>query len=538
MIPPTPTRGTKSAAEKKVFAWLSDAHMGSSAVGFHSLNLTKVAYKRLGEADFVILTPEALIVLEVKGGGVSVRDGIWVYTDRFGDEHRRSESPFQQAGTCMFGLERKLRDTFGSTVADSLVYCRAVVFPDAPFSRDSPEWDAVEVIDEGAFASGQDASEWLHDVVSHWRAKSKGRSGLDIPTWRRLRDFLRGDFDLIPSLRARAGDIDVQLENLTEEQFRTLDALEEIDKLIIEGGAGTGKTFLAAEDARRHDARGRSVRFVCPSPQLASYVARRLDGTAVEILVAGEACDGDPVDVMIVDEAQDFMSLDGVAALGALVRGGLEQGAARLFMDPNKQVLGSHEFDPQVLELLVEDCGFQRSRLKRNCRNTPEIVSQTQLYTGGDLGIPNEGSGPAVDFRDVDAGATEAAVLDEVLKCLLEDHVPLGEITILSPSGASSPAVLESRYGRRKKLARISDDVRELLKGSELTWATIDEFRGLENKFVILTNLDDLAEGEPGVNELYVAMSRARASLTIILSSAARDRLLNMAPAGENRGAL
>jgi hypothetical protein len=89
--------GSPPTAEKRVFQALSAANLGSSWQAFHSLNCSEHRYKRWSEIDFLIVGPAGLLVLEVKGGRVSVHGGIWTFTDRWGREHRRAEGPFRQA---------------------------------------------------------------------------------------------------------------------------------------------------------------------------------------------------------------------------------------------------------------------------------------------------------------------------------------------------------------------------------------------------------------------------------------------------------
>ena len=67
MIPDTP-HGTHSQAEKRVVDRLRAAFLDerdSVFTAYHSLNLTRHAYKRFGEIDFLICCPRGLYVLEV-----------------------------------------------------------------------------------------------------------------------------------------------------------------------------------------------------------------------------------------------------------------------------------------------------------------------------------------------------------------------------------------------------------------------------------------------------------------------------------------
>jgi len=78
MIPDTP-HGTHSQAEKRVFDRLRAAFASEQDgvfTAYHSLNLTRHAYKRFGEIDFLICCPHGIFVLEVKGGRVGCHNGV------------------------------------------------------------------------------------------------------------------------------------------------------------------------------------------------------------------------------------------------------------------------------------------------------------------------------------------------------------------------------------------------------------------------------------------------------------------------------
>ena len=83
VIPNIIHRDTKSDAEREVFNLLKNLEMGPGWTALHSLNVSKHQYKQWCELDFVIVGPEGIIVLEVKGGRVECKDGIWHFTHRF-----------------------------------------------------------------------------------------------------------------------------------------------------------------------------------------------------------------------------------------------------------------------------------------------------------------------------------------------------------------------------------------------------------------------------------------------------------------------
>ncbi len=81
MIPSFPHK-TDSSGEWRVFDRLRTAFehdTDSDLSAFHSLNLTRHAYKRFGEIDFVIVGGPGVLVLEVKGGGISCHGRCLVF---------------------------------------------------------------------------------------------------------------------------------------------------------------------------------------------------------------------------------------------------------------------------------------------------------------------------------------------------------------------------------------------------------------------------------------------------------------------------
>ena len=95
MVPNSPY-ATGSQAEKVTFERLRRA-FDDRFVAFHSLKPTRHPHKRFPEIDFVVCGPEGLYVLEVKGGRIACRDGIWEYRDRYDNVSRSQEGPFRVA---------------------------------------------------------------------------------------------------------------------------------------------------------------------------------------------------------------------------------------------------------------------------------------------------------------------------------------------------------------------------------------------------------------------------------------------------------
>lgn len=98
-----------------------------------------------GEADFVLLHRSfGIVVLEVKGGGVDLRNGRWVSEDRHGRVND-IKNPFEQATTSKVNLHKWLRGRLGLYVPT----CHAVVFPDITYSLELGPAAPTEIVIDG-----------------------------------------------------------------------------------------------------------------------------------------------------------------------------------------------------------------------------------------------------------------------------------------------------------------------------------------------------------------------------------------------------
>ena len=113
-------------------------------------------------------------------------------------------------------------------------------------------------------------------MADYWRDRD-GRDRYS-PTDKDLESlvgFLCWDFDLVPPLGVLADAAAEELFLLGKEQYAVLDSLEQFarPRMVVQGGAGTGKTLLAVEAAKREARKANGdVVFVCYNWQLASFL--------------------------------------------------------------------------------------------------------------------------------------------------------------------------------------------------------------------------------------------------------------------------
>ncbi|MDX8152084.1 NERD domain-containing protein [Patulibacter brassicae] len=514
MIPPVVVESTESNAERRLFRLLEKTELDRQAAALHSVDLPRHVYKRMGEIDFVVLSRAGVLVCEVKGGRVRRdADGMWHFTNRHGETNTKPEGPFKQGSSAMWSLHNDLRDKLNRTTFNEISFGYCVILPDIEWTADSVDTPADLVIDASYFAGASEIGEPLKQLLARWQ-RTNGIGDMSAETLDTVRNVLRASFDLVPSLGIRARGLSARLESLTEEQYSALDWVEDADRLLFAGGAGTGKTMLALEVARREAVRGARVLLTCQSPVLAAYLQTRAEGgTVVAALDDAEdvvEAEGRRFDVVVVDEAQDVFSLHGVSMLDAVVEGGYEQGRWRCFYDLNNQAGLFGTFEVEAFEMLRE--AAQTVPLRRNCRNTKPVVLQTQTVTAADLGTPMTGEGPAPTFARPSDVEDEATMLGAELRRLSEAGVAPGDITVLMGPAAPSPVeLLERREGIR--LHRLTAKNSGGWPPDRTVAVAIEDFKGFENDFVLVCGLDAIDGSQREKALVYVAMSRARIGL-------------------------
>src|ERR1700686_4527094 len=128
------------ASERRVFAALRSASGGQNWTVLHSLGLSSDWTGEFGEIDFLVIMPRiGTVCVEVKGGGVSVTNGVWTTHNRRGQVETLKRSPYRQAQEGMWKLLAAIRTRFGPNAVEAK--CPVgwlVVFPDIPYPPITP----------------------------------------------------------------------------------------------------------------------------------------------------------------------------------------------------------------------------------------------------------------------------------------------------------------------------------------------------------------------------------------------------------------
>jgi hypothetical protein len=540
---------TQSPGEEELFIKFRAEPGTADWVVLHSFDLPRHVRQVSGEADFVVLVPgKGVLVLEVKAvRSVRRENGVWYLGSM---EHADARGPFKQASEAMHSL----RELVASRVPAwrNLVFWSAVVFPYVSFPDRSPEWHDWQVIDEETLnrLSLKDAIISVLDRARAHLADVPSATWFDPTTARPtaveidgLTALLRPDFEMFETPRSRIRRLDQQIIRYTSEQFSALDAIQDNPRVVFDGAAGTGKTMLALEAARRASSLNRRVLLLCFNRALGRWLTEQMDGLsgvsamtihAHMLRVCGwspsgnpdfwdrdlpsAACDAalegkvQPWDQLVIDEGQDLLSPAMFDYLDLIVSGGLRRGQWQMFGDFAYQRI-FRQGGP-VLEHLLDERSIApvRFRLAENCRNTPRIATYAGLLGGVTATYkhvlrPDDGVDPHTKFYSTreQQGDLLALVLDE----LAAEGFKGTDVAILSARG-SDACIQQLPQAWSSRVCPADEPVAGRSRVS-----TIHAFKGLEAHAVVITDIETF-DSALDRDLFYVGATRAFDRVTVL----------------------
>ena len=316
-------------------------------------------------------------------------------------------------------------------------------------------------------------------------------------------------------------DVRRRVERPTDDQMRMADVAEANPRVLCAGGAGTGKTFLAERLARRWAEAGLEVALVCRSSWLRHFLASRLSAPGLTVsLIDGVRLDCrraglERFDALIVDEGQDLFEMQCLETLNGVLAGGLDAGRWCWFHDLNNQSL-THRFEPDARACL-ESFDLVRMPLRINCRNTRVILEWIQDALDADLGVRGAGTGPAVRCQSAsnrrDSAERAAREIEELVDV---GGLAPGSVTVLSPFELAESSEADMPAAATRRIRRLDEYSMRRMPGDKVGFARINEFKGLENEAVVVVDLPAPDRADQNRAAHYVAMSRARAVLSLI----------------------
>jgi hypothetical protein len=531
----------------------------------HSLDLAPWNRGLRTEIDFVVIVPDTgILCVEVKSHENIVFDGQQWYPASI------SRSPFKQATDGRYTFSRRLREIAPQLQNLPIVHC--CVFPRSPF--DLPPNLSIqpwELIDMRAFRAFGTGTAFCADLKARMQRSIRADAAL-VPlelqlTPHQVETIVKCCVPVQrrhPDARQEITRREEEIERILREQQRPVLQLAALNsRLVVSGGAGTGKTLIAMEVARRAAEKGRRVALLCFNQLVGDWMRRRMDQVtpAIPNLVVGRAIRvmaeitdveipdkpspdfwenelpqlleerlTDPdfkaaavFDFLVLDEAQDVLARPRLwQCLAQFLSGGADRGSLALFGDFEHQVLAGRDPMRQALSGLDATDRPVRWNLSENCRNY-RIVGETAVLLSGAGDRVYSGylrAGGGLHNYDIFFFEHEQAQLDKLGQWLREfkamGYKP-SEITLLSFRADHMSAATRLKYSGHK--------LQPAWQSGELTgYASIHAFKGMENKVVILTDVC-LGDADFHRDLFYTGMTRATESVRVLCERGSQETL-------------
>lgn len=476
------------------------------------------------EADLIVgFAGAGVVVVEIKGSTVWIEDDQW-----FQQWHGKPKKidPVDQARTSKFAFRDWVCDHPQWGRRSHIRWAHAVVLPytrvDDDFgTTDAPRW----------MVAGKNDLEHLGDFLRSIAAEQDNdKRLLDHVDIGAIVDIINTPMLSQRDLIGEAAEREDIAEHLTQQQAVILTAAQYIPRLEVRGGAGSGKTWLAIEQARRLGHAGKRVALICYSRGLAAWMERRVSGFThkerpgyvgtfhglgvewgaergsdldsdfwerrlpAQMVELGHALpDGKRFDAIVIDEAQDFADSWWPAVEAALKS---DDSGLYVFSDEGQRVFSRFGGAPPDLVPLVLD---------HNLRNTRQIAATFSELAPIKMRL-GQLDGPEV----------------ELVECASDDALRMADdqVDLLMDSGwrCQDIAVLATGSRHPEQTARQED-------GPEAYWNSFWDkeqvfyghvlgFKGLERRAIVLA-VNDSVQRDRARERLYVGLSRARDQLVV-----------------------
>lgn len=523
------------AAEAKVLHILSrlpEPWQFFSSVEWRTLSTNG---ERVGEADVVVFHPHyGVVVLEIKAGGVYIKDGQWYYASG----RVMKVSPLAQARRNRYAFSEKLEAQLGRQALSELTITHAVCFPDLTWKGPLPT-----ELPHRAFLLDRDS---LRDPEHALKQLLLAANPQPV-AWRKqaqqvIQELFAPSLSLNVPMAYHIEQSINALHHATQQQIAVLKMLSTQHRLLIEGCAGSGKTLLALTLAYAHAEQGKRVLLTCYNKNLAHYLQDQtvkhsnidvfnfhrlvedtagkvglpylvptdpkklkafFDDSSADLLMAAaeQLNDEQRYDTIIVDEAADFLELWWLA-LEAL-------GAANFswycFYDLHQSIY-------QDIKAWKVPFDAPAMYLDQNLRNTAPIGTFAAEQTNRPMPskfLVLDGIAPVIhlskDFNDMGQQLRQ-----QLKKLIHHDGILPEQIVVLSPYRHTNTS---STWTEGLRDVTVNIDMASIQAG-QVRVGTIHGFKGMEADVVIIAGLTEQAQQHP--EWLYVGATRARAGLVVL----------------------
>jgi hypothetical protein len=551
--------------EKEVYDFLYKLYTGDKNTHvYHNLviNFPGVDHREL---DFLVIGPFGVILLEVKAGNFrvngnylekfSVNENKWV---KVKNEDKAYSDPIDQVLTGAIHLENffKYNNHSKAPIESKKIYKFIIIINDKVKKLESP----IQNVNLLTKYNYQNVLKEIFDKIDVKFTNSK----IDL-----LSGIIDKNCNYHNSFERSSKTHGNRLIALSKDQFKIINELND-ERILLEGVAGAGKTLIAIEAAKIANKKKWKTLFICHSSNLNSYLREILKNetnitistmqgflTKLEniankekifsksinksistkgkydfiktqkpskiLSVIDKIKDLEKYDYLIIDEAQDILTVDEMKVLSKVVKGEFKSGKWLICYDKDQALMGDVEGGLKYLQSFMP----KYKNLKTNIR-TPKEIFFTALKLAGlektKSALDDYTTIETIPYKNIEDGRR---ILIEFIYKAFKRKFKLEDITLLSPENKKNTEILGT-------ITKLTDDNNNFpikvmnegeIKKNHITFSEILRFKGLENKCIVLTGINDFMN-EDYYNLIYVALTRSTHMALILYPISSEKTLL------------
>jgi hypothetical protein len=510
---------------------------------FHGVHWTKIEDDAAvyGEIDFLIINPYGkILAIEQKETTIERnKQGELVAIYSESDGQRKKKKIHSQVARNI----QSLRKEFSKRYKNQSLHVEHLLFlPTALIVGELPaNLTLGRVVDSSE-------AKYLPDIIRKILEDNPMPIGSNVADALTIQEFLSEQANVVPQmgvLGRSAKEMTTRLSSGLTEWAERLAFLP--FRLWVQGTAGSGKTQLALKELRHAKTKGQTAMYLCfnraladamkisaPEPnncmtfhELAGLLAKQ-NGQSVEFqeenifpklaqyLVENISLLNNQLDVLVVDEGQDFDKSWGDALISMVKEGG----RVVWLEDPSQDLYGRWQTNWPEWVKISSPVNYRSPQRLVSLMNALELTNVHQEVGNGYVGmIPY--IEPYQDGMEIEA--TERAIRDLVA----EGYEP-DSIAVLSYRGVVNSKVLSSNVTelaglKVKKFTGFNSLGIASWSDGQIFVDTLFRFKGQCADAVILTEVDFEEWSENVKRRLFVGLTRARLTVSLVLTEKASE---------------
>lgn len=510
------------------------------------------------QIDFVILSKSGVLVLEVKGGPVSIKENTFYYGKQFKETDKLAQDPFRQAEGYKYTLKDKVFNNLGK-----ILICHAVALPHVDYPVES------KIFDSSILWSKYKSNDYERSIEKFINSVFECNKENHKKYFRIYSDLHPKEVDAIrrtlsPLITDRSKyESTTTLEWLNISNLEILEGLSKNNRIMIEGAPGTGKTTLAKAfiDAQI----GKRGIYLCWNNFLMHFtkkvLSERKDPGEIHVTTVTrflneldskleyknlfnlsegqyyetvkntlESLENDSklpnFDYMVVDEGQDVFDRGIDLLINKLCgynKHGLSNGTALILYDIDQSYTGTGRNVSEIADLLSEYFShFKLHDIKRCAQCAGIKTVSSKVFENPKILLDENFTGSLSNVaitRHKTLQSVKKYVVNSILTPMRDTNSSLrgGDCILLSESILLKDTYLDEpglKYWLTIKDVEELKDVNVSDNSNTLRYTSILKFKGLEksNVFMVVRVPSDLNK-----YELYVGVTRAICNLEIMI---------------------